>query len=327
MEIPNGKTLIAWGAGPTFELIRAHAPEIQPAYLVDRQAEKLGDMHHGIPVLSPAKLEELRLQNTFFLITAHSAVSIRSIFDHLSHLGLRFGHDFCDLSFLRLDSIRQRAKEQGLRVGSRETFLEIHAEILLGRVDLETTLCGSWLIDSLIAGGVPNPSHRIAEVGAFRCGNAMLQNWRMRRRGDFRGYDIFDSFEGFGALSEFDPGHLGNAYSEEMYDFPLTRNLVELSPSLKIHKGFVPEVFSGVARDAVYDLVFFDCDLYQPALDTFEFFWDRLSPGGHLVFHDYISYARGWSGVAKAVDEITERKGLKAAVIWESTMAFLTKEC
>ena len=325
-DIPSDRKLIAWGAGPTFEFVRLHAPEIKFDFLVDRQAEKFGEMHHGVPLLSPDSLDASLLHGSYFLITVHSAVSIRSIFDHLSHLGLKFGEDFCDVSYFRAGAIKERASGAGLPLGNLNAFLEIHAEILLGRVDLETTICGSWILDSLIAETTSDTGHAIAEVGAFRCGNAMLQNWRMRRRGDFREYDIFDSFEGFGTLSEFDPGHLANVYSVEMYDYSLTRNLVSLSPSMNIHKGFVPSVFASIPPEHNYDLVFFDCDLYQPALDTFDFFWSRIPVGGYMVFHDYVSYASGWSGVAKAVDEIVKRHNLNLVVVWESTMAIIRKE-
>ena len=62
---------------------------------------------------------------------------------------------------------------------------------------------------------------------------------------------------------------------------------------VKVIKGFIPGTFSQLPANKAYSLVFYDCDLYQPALDTFEYFWGRVSHGGIVLVHDYFSSLAG----------------------------------
>jgi O-methyltransferase len=71
--------------------------------------------------------------------------------------------------------------------------------------------------------------------------------------------------------------------------------------------------------------VFFDCDLYQPACDTLDFFWSKLSKGGLFLLHDYFYEPGGFSGVKKAVDEFSKLKNIESFPIWETTMVVLRK--
>jgi hypothetical protein len=51
--------------------------------------------------------------------------------------------------------------------------------------------------------------------------------------------------------------------------------------------------------------VHIDVDLYQPYVDSIEFFYPRLLDGGVMVFDDYGS--AGFMGARKAVDEMREK--------------------
>ena len=58
-------------------------------------------------------------------------------------------------------------------------------------------------------------------------------------------------------------------------------------------------------------MAYVDCDLYEPALECCEFFYDRTPPGGVLLFHDYTieglevpSWQRApFGGIRRAVSE------------------------
>ena len=135
----------------------------------------------------------------------------------------------------------------------------------------------------------------VAEVGAFEGGNVLLALqsavWPRDRK-----YYMLDSFEGFPHLSAADPGDFGRG------DYRPERALEELLipfnlyPEAKVIKGFVPDTFARLP-DSQYALVFYDCDLYQPALDTFEYFWKRMVPGGIVLVHDYFAQPGGFAGV------------------------------
>lgn len=321
----NNKKIALWGAGPTYDILRKNWPELKSDLLIDKNAEYLKSKYSDITLKSPNEINESEKENYFFIITAHSAGAIRAIFDELANFGLVFGKDFVDISYIQAELLVKKLSPEFSEELRIEKFKQIHASILQGRIDLETTIIGCWILDAFLTSTSHNAGNIVAEVGAFRCGNAMLQNQRMLMRGDFRRYHIFDSFEGFGKMSEHDPADLINAYNPSSYDFNVTKNLVSLYKHVSLHKGYVPEILNRSNLTGTYDVVFYDCDLYQPAIDTFEFFWPKMQSGGYFVFHDYVTYDGGWSGVARAVHLISEQYHIKPLIVWESTMAILKK--
>jgi O-methyltransferase len=66
-------------------------------------------------------------------------------------------------------------------------------------------------------------------------------------------------------------------------------------------KGYFPETVSADISQRRYAIVHLDCDLYGPMKAGLEFFYDRLSPGGIIIIHDYANPC--WKGVKQAVDE------------------------
>jgi O-methyltransferase len=66
-----------------------------------------------------------------------------------------------------------------------------------------------------------------------------------------------------------------------------------------VREGIFPGTASGLENET-YAFVHIDADLYQSTIDSFRYFYPRLSPGGVLVVHDY---NHNWEGVTKAVDE------------------------
>ena len=191
------------------------------------------------------------------------------------------------------------------------------------RTPLHTTICGTWLVLESIRRFKDIPGD-VAEVGAYEGGNAicMLQSpiWQDDRR-----YYIFDSFEGFPDLGPHDPRTFNAG------DYATSKSVREVigqfSPHRRAHivKGFVPYTFAELPGDARFAVVFYDCDLYQPALDTFHFFWDRLVPGGLILVHDYFSQPGGFEGVKRATDEFCIGKNIVAGKFWQNTMAVIQK--
>jgi hypothetical protein len=71
--------------------------------------------------------------------------------------------------------------------------------------------------------------------------------------------------------------------------------------------------------------VFYDCDLYQPALDTYAYFWERLEPGGMIIIHDNVATPRGWNGVRKATNQFFDPLSVPIHDLWETTMSVVQK--
>ena len=80
----------------------------------------------------------------------------------------------------------------------------------------------------------------------------------------------------------------------------LKKNLSQFPQRFKLFKGWIPDKFHEVS-DKKFCLVHIDVDLYQPTLDSLNFFWDKLN-GGVLVCDDYGSLL--CPGTKKAMDKI-----------------------
>lgn len=119
-----------------------------------------------------------------------------------------------------------------------------------------------------------------------------------------RRYCLFDSFEG---LSEPSPedflAHKGRSHWEKAdmtAPEDITRNNLAGFDNLEFYKGWIPDRFAEVAGRR-FALVHVDVDLYTPTVQTLEFFWPLVAPGGIVVCDDYGS--RKCPGSKRAFDE------------------------
>jgi hypothetical protein len=114
---------------------------------------------------------------------------------------------------------------------------------------------------------------------------------------------VFDSFEGLSSPSRVDGVYWSEgdmSSSEEL----LKGNLSHVE-SIEVYKGLIPFRFSEV-EDRFFSFVHIDVDLYQPTLDSIEFFYPRMSDGAVLVCDDY-----GFTscpGATKAIEQYLEDK-------------------
>jgi O-methyltransferase len=107
----------------------------------------------------------------------------------------------------------------------------------------------------------------------------------------------FDSFEGLSEPVAKD-GTFWKKGNLTISEQVATDNLSEFDVTL--YKGWIPDRFPEVA-DRKFAFVHIDVDIYQPTLDSIEFFYPRLNPGGVLVCDDY-----GFTncpGATAAIDE------------------------
>jgi O-methyltransferase len=142
---------------------------------------------------------------------------------------------------------------------------------------------------------------------------------------DSRSYFIFDSFSGFPPMTPHDPLHLQQAFDINYRENSVI-NSISLFDQAIVIPGFVPETFKRIPREQQFSFVFYDCDLYQPALDTYHFFWDRIQPGGVLIIHDNLATDSGWTGVRKATEEFFAPRNIRFIDFWETTMSIVLKE-
>jgi len=317
------KKLIAWGAGPMLEIYLRNAPDHQIAYCIDSSPDLQGKFALDVPIVLPDVLEKEDRDDILVIITAMSSASIQAIHAALSDQGFILGKHYIDLSAFLKNSFKAKAESVLNRQISDENYVFARSFNLNSQTPLETTILGNWLLlETLQATCKLNGA--IAEVGAYKCGNSHLLMSAMNLWKDNRKYYIFDSFEGFAELSDHDPSEQQKAYNDD-YKANRIFNSLKLFEQAVVVPGFVPHTFSKIPDDQRFSMVFYDCDLYQPALDTYAFFWDRIEKGGMLVIHDNIATAHGWTGVRKATEEYFSPKGIQSFDMWETTMSVIFK--
>ncbi len=138
-----------------------------------------------------------------------------------------------------------------------------------------------------------------AELGVFQGGFAKYMNAVFPDRPLY----LFDTFEGFNQQDIAKEKKLGINYKH--IDFSKT-NIDLVLQKMKhperciVRKGFFPKTAEGLENET-FCLVSLDADLYEPLLQGLEFFYQRLSPGGYIMVHDFNNDF--YKGARKAVDE------------------------
>ena len=137
-----------------------------------------------------------------------------------------------------------------------------------------------------------------AECGVYRGGTALLL-CRVLKNSRKTLY-LFDSFQGLPQENgEHDNKYVKGTFAAESVES--VRELLKgFEGMIDIRPGWVPDSFAGL-EDNRYAFVHIDVDLYQSTLDSCNFFYPRLVPGGILLFDEYgFPAARGEKD---AVDE------------------------
>jgi O-methyltransferase len=139
----------------------------------------------------------------------------------------------------------------------------------------------------------------LAELGVYKGHSARLIHHYIPERMLF----LFDTFSGFDENDikiektfhgdKYDQFRDTNVKSVMQLIDPENDNVV---PIVGMFPQSVPAFF-----DHKFAFVHMDMDLYQPTLEAFRYFYDRVSRGGYMIVHDYSNIK--WPGIKKAVDE------------------------
>jgi len=313
---------IAWGASKLLELYVRNNSRHGVELCIDSHSEKKELL--GIPIVRP---NEVNLRNTDkqIVIFAVSSTGVQAIFSILSRLGLKYLGDFILYSDLFFEGFKAKVNMSfGIDVAD-DLLRKYTAFVLNSKKPHHTTILGTVLIATLL----DDVLHRqvagdVLEVGAFEGGNA-LALLTLQSRLSARHYYILDSFEGFPQISNKDPQNFGAG------DYATGTPVEEIVNGFKtfgnatVIKGFVPATFAHLSETQRYSVVFYDCDLYQPAIDTFQYAWDKLSTGGYMVVHDYCVQEGGFDGVRQAVDSYFGKLTVQVIPFFENTMAVIKK--
>jgi O-methyltransferase len=141
----------------------------------------------------------------------------------------------------------------------------------------------------------------LIEIGVWRGGTAALIATQAKRLGLHDKVYACDTFSGIVKAGDEDPDYVGGEHadtSERLVEDFLYKTL-ELD-NIEILTGIFPEETGGKVENLKFRFCHVDVDVYQSAKDVTEWIWERLVPGGMIVYDDY-----GWDttpGVARYVD-------------------------
>jgi hypothetical protein len=154
----------------------------------------------------------------------------------------------------------------------------------------------------------------VAECGCWR-GHSSYMIAKTLGAGGFNStFHIFDSFEGgLSELGKEDQNARGPLPPEEVKfqkeSFASSEEQVGQVlapfPFVRLYAGWIPDRFPEV-KDAKFRFVHIDVDLYQPTVDSLNFFFPRLERGGVMTFDDY--GMSQFPGTKQAVDEYLSDK-------------------
>ena len=152
------------------------------------------------------------------------------------------------------------------------------------------------------------PTGDIAECGCWR-GHSTHMLALIAERAGASDFHVFDSFEGLSDYGEKDTGGLAPKSRsaaqarQKLFaaDEEAVRSNLARFPFIELYKGWIPERF-GEIEDRQFKFVHIDVDLYQPYVDSIEFFYPRLLEGGVMAFDDCGS--AGFPGARRAVEEL-----------------------
>lgn len=139
-----------------------------------------------------------------------------------------------------------------------------------------------------------------AEIGVYQGSTARLIHQYVPERE----LHLFDTFEGFtdrSVVAEKDNTDytiVGSHFSDTSIEKVRTA-IGSTNDNVKFHQGYFPDSIPPGFDERKFAFVHLDADLYEPTFAGLTYFYDRMSPNGLFVAHDY----NAWPGARKAVDD------------------------
>lgn len=159
-----------------------------------------------------------------------------------------------------------------------------------------------------LAGQVRDLEGDILEVGVWRGGSGCTLAARSKLDHSPATVYLCDTFAGVAKATDRDADYVGGELSDTSVEMVAGLvNKLKLD-NVRLLQGIFPDDTGHLVPSPHLRLVHIDVDVYQSALDVFEWAWPRLVPSGIVVFDDYGFYSQ--EGVTDFVNEISTRPDL-----------------
>lgn len=153
----------------------------------------------------------------------------------------------------------------------------------------------------LLAQQVKDIPGDVLEVGTWRGGTAAILTTVLKNKTVY----LADTFTGVVKSSEWehysDKAH--DDTSRQLVEDFLTKNIG--ATNFGVLEGIFPDDTGEALTAKQLALVYLDLDVYLSTKDAFEFVWERVSPGGIVVFDDY-GMISACEGISRFVNEIKD---------------------
>jgi O-methyltransferase len=159
-----------------------------------------------------------------------------------------------------------------------------------------------WELWTLVGQVSKREKGGILEVGVWRGGTGALMAKSALLAGSQEPVYLCDTFEGVVKAGSRDTDYKGGEHSDTsqrvVEDLLRTLDIT----NARILKGIFPDQTAHlIDPGARFRLCHIDVDVYQSAKDVMAWIWDRMVPGGIVVYDDY--GFRACEGIAKYVNE------------------------
>lgn len=148
-----------------------------------------------------------------------------------------------------------------------------------------------------------DPHAAILEVGVWRGGTAGIMARQLANIKSKATLYLADTFSGVAKAGSNDSFYTGGEHGDtSQYIVEDVLKNKSQYPYFKILKGIFPEETADkVLITEQFGLCHIDVDVYESAKDILEWVWDKLIPGGVVVFDDYGFHS--CTGVTKLVEQ------------------------
>jgi O-methyltransferase len=203
-----------------------------------------------------------------------------------------------------------------LSTSLRKARIALDPRLAVVRVALRNSLCSPRRLLGLRAVAAAAARRGVGgafvECGTYRGGSAAVIADRLARADPSLHVYLFDVFTGMPKPGEQDPREAWDDVGKFVASPEIVRRTfadahVPVAPErLTIVPGLFEATLPGFEPPEIAFL-HVDCDWHDPVKMVIEKFFDRVKPGGTIVFDDY----GHWSGCRKAVDAFLASRGLK----------------
>ncbi|MEK7412478.1 MAG: TylF/MycF/NovP-related O-methyltransferase [Planctomycetota bacterium] len=178
------------------------------------------------------------------------------------------------------------------------TFQAAHAQIQEATL-VDVYRC--WELWQLVEQSAKLSEGAVIEIGVWRGGTGALIAQRAKQCGIRDPIYLCDTFTGVVKAGANDTRYIGGEHADTDRA-AVERLLARMGcDGVRILVGIFPDQTGSAVAEQRIRFCHVDVDVYQSAKDILAWVWDRLVPGGIVVFDDY--GFKGCEGVARLVEE------------------------